>query len=608
MKRFWMYLVVLLVPFLVTAQTWEANSVAQFTEVPRQIQTADVDGDGDMDIAAGGTTTRGTVSWYEQVMTGNEIDWVEHVVTSTLDDVISTQCVDVDLDGDIDMVATSDYPTLLVTWYENVDGTGTSWQQWIITDLVREANGRFVGIGDMDGDGDNDAVISHWFWDHKIYWMENTDGLGQDWVQHMVLEQASMPGQIRIADFDHDNDLDFTTITESRLYWWENSGNGLVFTQHEIDPTQEYNSFGGIEVVDVNGDSHLDIVSTLTFLDQVIWWENDGSGANWTEHLITDFISHPSAMDVKDIDQDGDFDLSVTSSLDGVLYWIDNLTGTGSLWQLQVIDAGLDYCGDTDIADVDGDGLFDVLLAHDYNPAGISWYRQTNEFVPIDFVLAPDDDVTIPAYGATLEYDVHLTNNLDRPFYGATYWTKITLPNGNVIGPLFQQTFNLPAGANFHVSDLTQDIPGTAPAGDYTFHGYAGYFAGPYVTSSFWFMKHADATDGPVVTDWTAGGKIEVPDLASTPDLPQAFTLTNAWPNPFNAATSIEVTLPESAELTVTVFNTMGQQVAILANGSTSAGTHTLSFDASTLASGLYFIHATVPGKLNQVRKVMLVQ
>jgi Secretion system C-terminal sorting domain len=90
--------------------------------------------------------------------------------------------------------------------------------------------------------------------------------------------------------------------------------------------------------------------------------------------------------------------------------------------------------------------------------------------------------------------------------------------------------------------------------------------------------------------------------------LPAGYELAEPYPNPFNASAVISVTLPETSDLTVSVFSVTGQQVASLANGMTSAGTHQLHLDAANLASGVYFVQATVPGKLNEMKKVMLVR
>ncbi len=89
--------------------------------------------------------------------------------------------------------------------------------------------------------------------------------------------------------------------------------------------------------------------------------------------------------------------------------------------------------------------------------------------------------------------------------------------------------------------------------------------------------------------------------------LPQDFGIS-AYPNPFNERASVQVALPERGELTVAVYNVNGQQVATLAQGEHSAGTHTFSLDASGWASGVYFVRATLPSEGTLVRKVMLVR
>ncbi len=108
--------------------------------------------------------------------------------------------------------------------------------------------------------------------------------------------------------------------------------------------------------------------------------------------------------------------------------------------------------------------------------------------------------------------------------------------------------------------------------------------------------------------EWVGSGREIMTDSQGAVSLPNEFALENAYPNPFNPSTTLAVTLPEAAELTVNVYNVAGQLVTTLADGNYTAGRHTLTFDASNLASGLYFVRATVPGQLNQTQKVMLVR
>ncbi|MDI6401341.1 glycoside hydrolase family 9 protein [Balneolaceae bacterium ANBcel3] len=79
------------------------------------------------------------------------------------------------------------------------------------------------------------------------------------------------------------------------------------------------------------------------------------------------------------------------------------------------------------------------------------------------------------------------------------------------------------------------------------------------------------------------------------------------YPNPFNPTTSISYYLPESQHVTIKVYNLIGQEVALLTDRFHNAGTHTVSFDASNLASGLY-MYRMQAGEMVQTRKMMLVK
>jgi len=96
--------------------------------------------------------------------------------------------------------------------------------------------------------------------------------------------------------------------------------------------------------------------------------------------------------------------------------------------------------------------------------------------------------------------------------------------------------------------------------------------------------------------------------LDANSELITVYQLREVYPNPFNARMNISIALPENAMLSVKLYNLLGQQVATLVSRQVNAGLHTFHLDGSNLATGLYFIHATVPGKLNHVQKVMLVR
>jgi hypothetical protein len=71
--------------------------------------------------------------------------------------------------------------------------------------------------------------------------------------------------------------------------------------------------------------------------------------------------------------------------------------------------------------------------------------------------------------------------------------------------------------------------------------------------------------------------------------IPGTLQLEKNYPNPFNPSTTIRYGLPNRSHVTLAVFNTLGQQVALLENGEQEAGYHEVKFDGNGLGTGVYF-------------------
>ncbi len=90
-------------------------------------------------------------------------------------------------------------------------------------------------------------------------------------------------------------------------------------------------------------------------------------------------------------------------------------------------------------------------------------------------------------------------------------------------------------------------------------------------------------------------------------NLPHEFDLSQNYPNPFNPATNIEYKVPEASNVKVTIYDALGKQVEVLVDGYQNAGTYTLKFDGSNLASGIYLCRMEAKGFV-KVNKMLLLK
>ena len=96
-----------------------------------------------------------------------------------------------------------------------------------------------------------------------------------------------------------------------------------------------------------------------------------------------------------------------------------------------------------------------------------------------------------------------------------------------------------------------------------------------------------------------------MPSKQASGEIPQSYALGQNFPNPFNPSTSIKYALPEEAHVTLTVTNSLGETVATLADEVQPAGTHTATFQAEGLPSGVY-MYTLKAGSFTQSRAMIL--
>jgi len=85
------------------------------------------------------------------------------------------------------------------------------------------------------------------------------------------------------------------------------------------------------------------------------------------------------------------------------------------------------------------------------------------------------------------------------------------------------------------------------------------------------------------------------------------FELSQNYPNPFNPTTTISFILPESSNVLLIVYNTIGQKITELVNEFQEAGFHTINFNGENLPSGIYFYRLETKNKV-EIRKMLLIK
>jgi Secretion system C-terminal sorting domain len=231
---------------------------------------------------------------------------------------------------------------------------------------------------------------------------------------------------------------------------------------------------------------------------------------------------------------------------------------------------------------------------------------------PVQIEIIPDNaPISIPQ-GGTFTFGVHLTSEYP-PTTQAWVWTEIEFPNGQVFGPIARAHPNIFFGMDVWVTNLSQTMPITSPVGEYRYYINVGLNqVNPLIYDYFRFNVTPAAAGSTGGTEWTSTGLEQLNeitgDVSEALSVPVEFELAQVYPNPFNPTANVSVVLPKATQLTVGVYNVIGQLVSELTTGQFSAGTHNFVLDGSNLSSGVYFVRAMTSEGDAGMQKVMLMK
>ena len=343
------------------------------------IQAADLDGDGQIDLAAGAW-------WYRNRRTPTGA-WERKAFGEPAFDVVLLD--DLDGDGDVDALTTRwrfDKPDARFVFAEN-DGRGNFRMR---TDLPTGVGDFLQGVAlaRFGSAGLSQVALS---WHRPPSDRDKVKGIElltvpkrpaiEPWrierIAHETQDEALSAGDI---DRDGRTDLLLGTL------WMHNEGGN--WRVHNIEPDNN-NPPDRNRLVDINGDGRLDAVvgfRAISTVGDVVWYEQGPDpGAAWKRRLVGT-VTGPMSLNVVDIDGDGDLDIVVgehnlKNPSTARLLVFENLDGRGGRWRERLIYTGDEHHDGALAVDLDGDGDLDIVSIG-WDHGKVLWYENLNRTCP----------------------------------------------------------------------------------------------------------------------------------------------------------------------------------------------------------------------------------
>jgi hypothetical protein len=357
------------------------------------IDTGDVEGDGDLDVIIMGNNGASNVteiylndgSGNYSILSGTNLPYYAG-------GGVNVKLVDIEGDNDMDVVlmglVTSPSLAAVADLYRN-DGGST------FTKLTSPFTGAFDGsiiAGDVDGDNDMDIFIQGQAFTGNAdrNCLYKNDGSG-NFTKVSISTAAHTSGSSMFRDVDNDNDLDLFIFSQNKLDYFENDGAGN-FTELFFANGTIAGNFTKIGVLDIDGDNDLDLIAATPTITRLFTYDgkNELGYVVYTQVSGTSFVSGSNAPDIAtgDFDGDGDEDIYLVSYSSGAytggFYFND---GYGRFYLENPSTFSL-AAGVTIVANITGDSKPDLLTA---------------DFNNHDNLRLKTNISTIPSYALTLD-------------------------------------------------------------------------------------------------------------------------------------------------------------------------------------------------------------
>ncbi|MDC1354660.1 FG-GAP-like repeat-containing protein [Polaribacter sp.] len=353
--------------------TFTATEITTAANGAISVFAADLDNDGDIDLVSSSQDDN-KIAWYE-----NDGAETPTFTTSTIavsaEGAWSVYAADMDNDGDMDIVSASKTDNT-IAWYEN-DGTANP--SWVAADIDTNATGaRSVYIADLDNDGDMD-IVSASYNDNTIAWYENDGAENPTWSGVNIDITASGATSVFASDLDNDGDLDIlaSSANNNTIAWYENDGGvNPTWTASVIATSADVPIL--IFASDMDNDGDVDIISASKTDNTIAWYENDGAvNPSWTAADIATNAENARAIFLADMDNDGDMDILSASQDDDTIAWYENDGAANPSWTAADIVTNIDGANFVFAADLDKDGDMDIVSTA-INDDSVTWFKNSS--------------------------------------------------------------------------------------------------------------------------------------------------------------------------------------------------------------------------------------
>ncbi|MHC4894139.1 MAG: FG-GAP repeat domain-containing protein [Planctomycetota bacterium] len=302
----------------------------------------------------------------------------------------SLETADLDGDGDLDVLSASNRDDKIV-WFRNNSGGSFSDELQIATGI--EPTGRSVRSADMDGDGDLDVMAIEFaivssdpiLFEYRVVWYEQGAAL-EGWTRHLVSASAESVDLAVPVDLNGDQTVDLAWVGESdsggmELAWRPGTGGGAFGAKILLDTSPA--SLNQLGASDLDGDGDSDLIVSFEFDafggDNVRWYENLGSGTFASQQLVSFGVGNITDLAVGDLLGDSLPDVLLASDEQGLVA-IENLGDSGFAPATLVAPEPFAITfSSAALTDLDGDLDLDVLAGAFGSSSRVYWFENRGD-------------------------------------------------------------------------------------------------------------------------------------------------------------------------------------------------------------------------------------